>query len=257
MISIVLPTFNEVENIEAMICRVRKAISETDEIIVVDDNSPDGTSLLVQKMQLKDPYLRLVVRIDESGLTSATQRGIEEAKGDIIIWLDADLSQPPEKIPLLIEKIKSGRYDIVVASRYVKGGGDVRSEAKNSLVTFQVFLSATLRSLTSFILRCPFKDWSSGYIAIKRGVALSLLPLQGDYGEYFLNLIYRAFKRKYKITEIPYTLTARQHGESKTATTFLGMAFRGIGYLRAILKCLILERRVKNSKLNSVESSVR
>lgn len=235
MISVILPTFNEALNIEDMVLEVRKYLSASDEILVIDDNSPDGTAAVVEELKKNDPSLRLVVRINESGLTSAIQRGIEESTGDIVIWLDCDLSQPPSKIPELVKEIEAGN-DVVVASRYVKGGGDIRGRSLNPTVMLQVFLSFSLRVMTSTVLMSSFADWSSGYIALKRKAIPDLTPLQGDYGEYFIVLIYRALKKGYRVTEIPYHLTARIKGKSKTATNVWGLVKRGRKYLYTVYK---------------------
>ncbi len=235
-ISVILPTYNEALNIELMITEVRRYIGETDEIIIVDDNSPDGTSKIIENLKLTIPQIKLIVRKDESGLTSAIQRGIDESTGNIVIWMDCDLSQPPSKIPEAVKEINENGFDVAVASRYVTGGSDIRSEAKNALVTFQVFLSWFLRVFTCFVLRSNFRDWSSGYIAVKRETLLEITPLNGDYGEYFIELIYRALKKNYTVTEFPYSLVPRERGESKTATTFIGMFKRGIKYLTTVFK---------------------
>jgi dolichol-phosphate mannosyltransferase len=235
MISVILPTFNEALNIEEMIRLVEDNISLSDEVIIVDDNSPDGTADIVRGLQKEFPNINLVVRTEAPGLTPSIQRGVEESKGDIVIWMDCDLSQPPNKIPELINKINEG-FDIVVASRYVKDGGDIRGRSLNPIVMIQVLLSFTLRVLTSFILCSRFADWSSGYIALKRKAIIELLPLEGDYGEYFIVMIYRGIKKGFRVTEIPYKLIARQRGESKTATNIWGLIRRGRKYLYTVMR---------------------
>ena len=104
-ISVILPAYNERENIIPLIERTLKAIPQEKEIIVIDDNSPDGTFEVVADFCKINPIVRLINRKNERGLCSAVQRGINEATGDIIVWMDCDLSMPPEKIPDLIDKI--------------------------------------------------------------------------------------------------------------------------------------------------------
>ncbi len=101
-----MPTFNEAGNIEELILRVTKVLKKDFEIIVVDDNSPDGTAKAVKKLQKGKPFLRLVVRKNERGLPSAIRKGIDEAKGEIVSWFDCDLSMPPEKLPEMIAALK-------------------------------------------------------------------------------------------------------------------------------------------------------
>jgi len=234
MISVVLPTFNEALNIEPLINEIQKYITLQDEIIVVDDNSPDDTAGIVKTLQKKFTNIRLVLRINEKGLTSAIQRGIDEAKGNIVLWMDCDLSMPPSKIPLLISQITENSFDISVGSRYVVGGGDVRFSSTKITVKIQVFLSWFLRMFTGIVLGVKFRDWSSGFIAVRAEALKEITPLNGDYGEYFIELIYRAHKKGFKIIEVPYTLTARERGYSKTATNIWGLVMRGRKYIAKV-----------------------
>src|SRR3989344_8764924 len=119
LVSVILPTYNEAENIIKLIKEISNVIKHKKEIIVVDDNSPDGTSSIVKKFKTKNKKinLRLETRFRNRGLTNSIRRGIELAKGDIIVWLDCDFSMPPKVVPRLLEKIEKG-YDIVVGSRF-------------------------------------------------------------------------------------------------------------------------------------------
>ncbi|GAB4422232.1 MAG: hypothetical protein OHK0056_33130 [Bacteriovoracaceae bacterium] len=236
MISIIMPTFNESLNISAMIHETEKVISIQDEIIVVDDNSPDNTSDVVKSLMEQYRNLRLITRINEKGLTSAIQRGIEESKGEIVVWLDCDHCQHPKYIPSILEPVLSHECDVSVGSRYVNGGGDSRLSSYKLTVKIQVFLSWFLRKMTSAILLCRFADWSSGFIAIRKEVLKKNGPLFGDYGEYFMILIYKALKNGYRVKEVPYILTAREHGYSKTATNIWGLIRRGRKYLWMIVR---------------------
>ena len=122
-ISIILPTYNEAENIIFLIEQIVEELTNEDyEIIVVDDNSPDGTSNLVQQATLKFPNLRLLTRTLEKGLIPSIREGIEESRGSICIWLDTDLSMSPTLIKTLVNEIDLGA-DLVVGSRYISGGG--------------------------------------------------------------------------------------------------------------------------------------
>ena len=236
MISVIMPTYNEALNISEMIIQTQKCLNDSDEIVVVDDNSPDATADVVRECQKEFSNIKLIVRVDEACLTTAIQRGIDESSGDIVIWLDCDLSQPPSKIPQMVAPILEGTHEVVVASRYVSGGSDARRSAKSMTVHIQVFLSWLLRVITSWILGSSFADWSSGYIAIKKDVLKECCPLSGDYGEYFMELIYKALKKDFRVIEIPYSLTPRQRGYSKTATNLFGLIKRGRKYLFKIVK---------------------
>src|SRR3989344_9502149 len=131
-VSVVLPSYNEKDNIAEAIERIEKSLGpKLLEIIVVDDNSPDGTWKVVE--DLKDSKVRLIRRMNEKGLASALSRGIKESRGSIVVWMDCDLGLPPEDLPHLVAAIESGA-DVAIGSRYVKGGADER-------VWFRGFLS--------------------------------------------------------------------------------------------------------------------
>lgn len=234
-ISILLPTYNERENIIPLIERTLKAVTQEKEVIVIDDNSPDGTSELVQSRFKNHPEVRLIIRTNERGLCSAVQRGINESAGDIIAWMDCDLSMPPEKFPELIDKIINNGYDAAVGSRYVKGGKDRRDDSNRLILYFHKFLSKIIVTFTSLMLDRTFKDWTSGFIAVKSSV-IKTMPLKGDYGEFFIEMMYRLLKKGYKVIEVPYELIPRQQGQSKTATNIFGFFKRGVKYVFCVLK---------------------
>ena len=120
-VSVVLPTYNEAGNILDLIDAIERALATNLlEIIVVDDNSPDGTWRLVGERAAKDAKVRLLHRTSERGLTTAIQAGIRQARGDVVCWMDCDFSHPPGTLPRLVANLDSG-YDLVVGSRYVAG----------------------------------------------------------------------------------------------------------------------------------------
>jgi dolichol-phosphate mannosyltransferase len=234
-ISIILPTYNEYDNIVTLIERTIKAIPDEKEILVIDDDSPDGTAELVASYCKKSPVVRLIVRKNERGLCSAIQRGVSEASGDIIVWMDCDLSMPPEKIPELIEKIINDGCDAAIGSRYVKGGRDRRTDSGKFILFFHTTLSRIITTFTSLMLWRTFRDWTSGFIAVKAEV-IKKIPLNGDYGEFFIEMMYRILKSGYKVIEVPYELIPRQRGQSKTSTNYLGFFTRGIKYIRCVFR---------------------
>jgi len=234
-ISIILPTYNEYNNIVPLIERTIKAIPYEKEILVIDDDSPDGTAELVASYCKKSPVVRLIVRKNERGLRTAIQRGISEASGNIIVWMDCDLSMPPEKIPELVEQVINNGYDVAVGSRYVKGGRDRRTDSGKFILFFHTILSRIIVTFTSLMLNKSFKDWTSGFIAVKSEV-IKKIPLNGDYGEFFIEMIYRILQKGYKVIEVPYELIPRERGQSKTATNIWGFFTRGIKYVECVLK---------------------
>lgn len=234
-ISVILPTYNERDNIIPLIMRTVQALPEEKEILVIDDDSPDGTAELVSNYCKENSIVRLIIRKNERGLCSAVQRGINEAAGDIIVWMDCDLSMPPEKIPELVDKVANKGYDAAVGSRYVKGGKDRRTDSGKFILFFHTALSRIIVTFTSLVLYKSFKDWTSGFIAVKSEV-IKKIPLNGDYGEFFIEMMYCILKKGYKVVEVPYELIPRERGESKTATNIFGFFVRGIKYIKCILR---------------------
>lgn len=231
MISVILPTLNEKDNIINLINSVESVLKgRIFEIIVVDDDSIDGTWTLVEERSNADPLVCLIHRTSGACLTSALWEGIEESNGDILVWMDADFSMPPEKIPALVSEVERGA-DMAVGSRFVEGGSDERGPEYR----LQMFLSRAFYWLSSIFLDSSFRDYTSGFIAIRADVVKDL-GLRGNYGEYFIDLIYRAILRGYSFVEIPYVLTPRAYGESKTATSFYGYFKCGWKYLRTLVR---------------------
>ncbi|MBI4764373.1 MAG: glycosyltransferase [Deltaproteobacteria bacterium] len=226
-VSVILPTFNEAGNIGLLIEALLARLPEGSEIIVVDDDSPDLTWQVAEDLQKSNDRIRLIRRIGRRGLTSALQEGIGAAKGDLVFWMDCDWSQPPEKISELLEALKTN--DIVVASRYIPGGEEKGHSPLGS------FLSRMICRFASLVLSPAIKDYTSGYVGTRKEI-LKTIPLQGDYGEYCIEFLYRAHKRGYRILEIPYTCQPRHSGESKTATHWIGYLTRGRGYIGTILR---------------------
>jgi len=233
-VSLVMPTFNEGGHIQDLINESAKALSECVadfEIIVVDDNSPDKTWELAEKCANNQNKVRVIRRMKDHGLTPSIQEGISAARCEVIAWMDCDFSHPPEKIPQLIYMLNQG-YDVAVNSRYCCGGGENR-EGKGSAI--QLFLSLTLNWGIRFMLRSSFSDYTSGFIAARRKVFDSI-KLRGDYGEYFIDLIYRAIRQGFGVCELPYVAQVRRSGESKTGSNLGQYLKRGRKYLTTVAK---------------------
>ncbi|OQY46871.1 MAG: hypothetical protein B6242_06525 [Anaerolineaceae bacterium 4572_78] len=226
-ISIVLPTFDERDNITSLIDRTLVTLNNYDlEIIVVDDDSPDGTWQLVQEKEKIDSRVRLIRRVDENGLTSAIQRGITESKGTYIGWMDCDLSMPPEDWAKLVKAIENGA-DMVIGSRYVSDGADVAHSLTGRTLSRVINLGASL------LLDWGIKDYTSGFILAHRKI-FEQITLRGDYGEYCIDLLYRTKRANFMVQEVPYTCVPRESGESKTATNVWGYITRGVNYVKTV-----------------------
>ena len=235
--TIVLPTYNEVDNIVPLINELGRAVDAPIEIIVVDDNSPDGTSDAVRKFIDAHPgaRVRLETRMSDHGLQKSISRGIDLAQGDVICWMDCDFSHPPQTMNLLIRRAMEG-CQIAVASRYVKGGSYKKGlgwfGADESALA--VLLSRMINWFIRIALDRRFHDYTSGFIAIHADVIRSLQPLHGDYGEYFMDMMYRAIRKGFVFCEIPFISPPRRAGYSKTGTTFRQLFKRGVKYIEVI-----------------------
>jgi len=238
LLSIILPTYNEAENIVPLIKKIQSVVKVRKEIIVVDDNSPDGTAQLVSEYKKKSKEVRLLVRKKERGLTNSIRDGVRTAKGDVVIWMDCDFSHPPQMINKLLRKIEEG-YDIAVCSRFVSGGGFKGKEEESPLA---IGLSRLMNYSIRFILVRQFRDYTSGFVAVRKDV-FKKVALRGDYGEYFIDFIYKAYAHKYSIVEIPFLNMPRAKGVSKTGSNLYEYLSRGKKYM--IISCqLIIEKHI-------------
>lgn len=230
-LSIILPTYNERENISPLIESILREIEgEKFEIIVVDDDSPDRTWEIVKQLQQHMPFVHLIRRTEERGLASAIQTGISVAKGDTILWMDCDFSHPPDLIPAII-RMRS-RFDVVVASRFVEGGRSQYSLERN-------VASLLVSYLARLVLDPSVRDYTSGFVACCREV-FDQVTLTGRHGEYFIGFVYRCLKSGFTVKEIPYSCAGRRFGKSKTAPTFLALMARGASYGMEIFRTRIL-----------------
>jgi dolichol-phosphate mannosyltransferase len=224
--SVILPTFNERENVTELIASIRASFSDA-EIIVVDDNSPDSTGQIVARIAERDARVRLVQR-DERGLTSAIQRGVNESHGEVIFWMDCDLTMSPATMLLLLDEIERGA-DVAIGSRYAPSGKDARDQL--TPVAFSVIINLAAKVL----LGGPVRDYTTGFVAARRSV-LNQITLRGDYGEYCIDFLTRAMRKKFRVVEVGYVYKQRVFGESKTALSFLGFIRRGWPYVTTILR---------------------
>ncbi len=205
-ISLVTPTYNERENIPTLVERVHRALRGYNyELIVVDDNSPDGTAELAQSLSPKYP-IRVICRKDERGLASAVIAGFNHARGEVLGVIDADLQHPPERVPELVEAIQNGA-DVVVASRYIPGGGIEGWSTKRRIISRGA--TALARLFLPSIRKV--KDPISGFFLLKRGVieGVELKPIG-----YKILLEILAKGKAEQVKEIPYTFEQRVWGES-------------------------------------------
>jgi dolichol-phosphate mannosyltransferase len=234
-VSIILPTYNEKYNIARLI-RAILGIVNPYEIIVVDDNSPDGTWKIVQKMAARNRKIRLTRRTGERGVGSAIYRGIREAKGNIVVWMDCDFSMPPSAIPKLLRELD--RVDMAIGSRYVKGGKDYRGTAR-------VLASFIINSIARFVLMAGVTDYTSGFVAARKKVFSRVKFDTRGHGEYCIELLYNAKRAGIKISEVPYIFTERKVGEPKTSQYVYSIFLNSMTYFLKVLRLRMMHKAVK------------
>lgn len=225
-VSIIIPTYNESQNILQMLRTIGDHIPKNllTEAIVVDDNSPDGTGKIVEEY-LKDfkkvahYTINVIHRKAKNGLGSAILNGIQQARGDTIIVMDSDFSHPPQIIPKLIESIKKYQYDIVVASRYIKGGKIQGWSFKRK------FMSKFATLIAKKGLGIDTNDPMSGFFAFRRNV-IKGLNLDAIGYKFLLEMLVKA--KGASIQEVPYTFQDRELGSSKLGIRTIFDYFRSV-----------------------------
>jgi dolichol-phosphate mannosyltransferase len=210
---------------------IRKAGIDDIEILVVDDDSPDRTWEVASQIIYPPARIEVIRRMENHGLTVSLSEGIQAARHDVIVWMDCDFSHPPERIPQMLYMLNQG-FDVVVNSRYVVGGGEDRSGEWGAM---QMFLSLSLNWFTRFFLDATFADYTSGFVAVRK-VVLRDIPLRGDYGEYFVDFIFRTLQKKFRVCELPYMAMPRSSGESKTGKNLLQYLRRGRKYVGTVIR---------------------
>ena len=226
-ISIILSTFNEKLSIEFTISELIKYLPGV-EIIVVDDNSPDGTLEVLKKINYEN--LKIFSRKKTKGLASAFLLGLINTSGDIIGWLDSNMGDTAKKFPEMLQNLKGA--DIVILSRYVAEGKDERNKIR-------VIASYLLNKFSKLILRSKINDLSSGIFLMKREVLNDVVPVAKGHGEFMMEFLYKAEKRGNKIIEIPYIQPIDIEGHSKSFPNIAKFLYLGFFYLVRIIQSII------------------
>lgn len=209
LISVLTPTYMERENMAALIEFVNESLSgQPFEVIVIDDNSPDGTSDEVRKLSKKYDNIKLLVRPEKMGLGSAYRDGLKASSGDFIVEMDADLSHNPEDIPRLLKGLNPA--DIAIGSRYVTGGKIVGWSWHRRLISWGA------NRLARLVVGLKVKDVTSGF-RIYRREAFEEIVKRSKLNEFDFQIeaLHIAKKLGFKVEEVPITFTDRKRGKSK------------------------------------------
>jgi dolichol-phosphate mannosyltransferase len=245
-ILVIIPTYNESENIARIISRTRKAVPEA-HILIADDNSPDGTGKLADEIASADDHVHVMHRLGKEGLGAAYLAGFEwglNAGYEVLVEMDADGSHQPEQLPELLTALANA--DLVLGSRWVKGGKVVNWPRSREV------LSRGGNLWTRMMLGIPLRDATGGFRAFRRKTLLGLgLDNVASAGYCFqVDLAWRALKAGFRVVEVPITFIEREYGASKMSqriviealvrTTIWGVAHRAKQLRRLATKRKVL-----------------
>jgi dolichol-phosphate mannosyltransferase len=208
---VVIPTYDEAENVERIVARTRAALPEA-HVLVADDNSPDGTGELADKLAAEDAHVHVLHREGKQGLGAAYiagfRWGLERGYG-VLVEMDADGSHQPEQLPRLLDRLRDA--DLVLGSRWVPGGSVVNWPVSRKV------LSRGGNTYTRLALGIPLHDATGGFRAFRRatleGIELDEVASQGYCFQ--VDLAWRAVRRGFRVAEVPITFVERELGTSK------------------------------------------
>jgi glycosyltransferase involved in cell wall biosynthesis len=228
---LIVPTYNEKENIAVLVSRVRKAVGR-EPIFFVDDSSPDGTAAEIRRMQQQDPDIHLMARPGKGGYGSACRDAMKqilrENLAPYLIQFDADLSHPPELLPRMIEMLKTS--PVVVGSRYVPGGGSRNWSFRRKMLSFGANLYARL------LTGVPLHDMTAGFVGYQADILRRIdLDSVGSEGYAFLmEMKFKLHRQGARFAEFPIIFAERESGKSKFSRKIM---FEGVRFpIRAMLK---------------------
>ena len=223
-VSIVIPTYQEAKNLPDLMRQIESVDFEgrSFEVLLVDDNSQDGTDLLVKQWSVIYPWLKLIVRHHGRDLSGAVIEGIQQSSYACIVTMDADGSHPAKKIPALLALLDNPETSLVIGSRYVKGGGTDREWP-----LMRRWTSKLAALLARGLLGVKARDPLSGFLAIRKATVLSGQPLKPIGWKIGLEIMIKCGCQE--IREVPIYFSERRHGKSKLNANVL------FDYLRHVM----------------------
>src|SRR6476619_7644624 len=221
-LSVVVPTFNERDNVTVLYRRLEATLKDIPwEVVFVDDNSPDGTWEVVRGLARQDSRVRCIRRIGRRGLSGACIEGILASSAPYAAVIDADLQHDETQLPKMVGLLQSGAAELVVGSRYIEGG------SADSFDKGRAGVSALATEVAKRVLKVEIADPMSGFFMIRRDRFEQLAPKLSIQGFKILLDIVASAHGDLRVKEIPYTFGSRLHGESKldsmVALDFLGL----------------------------------
>ncbi|GAA0528351.1 polyprenol monophosphomannose synthase [Paractinoplanes ferrugineus] len=208
---VVIPTYNEADNIRKITGRVRSATPDVD-ILIADDNSPDGTGTIADELSTADDHIFVLHRAGKEGLGAAYKAGFAWAKNkgyDAVVEMDADGSHAPEELPKLLDALRD--TDAVLGTRYIPGG------SVHNWPMHRLLLSRGGNIYIRMALGMPFRDATGGYRAYRMPVldAINVDTVASTGYSFQVELAWRTYKNGFRMAEVPITFTEREHGVSK------------------------------------------
>jgi dolichol-phosphate mannosyltransferase len=241
-LSVVIPTFNERDNVTTLFRRLEKTLAGIPfEAVFVDDNSPDGTWEVLRALSREDGRVRCIRRIGRRGLSGACIEGILASSAPCAAVIDADLQHDETQLPKMLAALQSGEFDLVVGSRYIEGG------SAQSFNRQRAGASAFATEIAKRVLRVEISDPMSGFFMIRRDRFEAIAPQLSTQGFKILLDVVATAHGALRVKEIPYTFGSRLHGESKldsmVALDFLGLVLakltRDVVSLRFLLFAMV------------------
>jgi dolichol-phosphate mannosyltransferase len=228
--TICLPTYNELENLEAMVAALGAVLREGDRVLVIDDNSPDGTGALADRLVAEHPFVSVLHRAAKEGLGPAYIAGFRQALADgaeLVLEMDCDFSHDPGDVPRLIAATEGGA-DLVLGSRYVPGG----SIPNWGLVRRAVSSAGNLYA--RFFLQSPLHDLTGGFKCYRRAVleTIDLDAVESKGYAFQIETTYRAVRAGFRVVEVPIAFVDRERGGSKMSRAIVLEAVWQVPLLR-------------------------
>lgn len=210
LLSVVIPTFNERENVVEIVNRLEVALTSVDwEVVFVDDNSTDGTAAALRALARRDARVRYLHRIGRRGLASAVVEGIQSTGAPFVAVIDADMQHDESLLPRMLNQLQTSNIDVVVGSRYLQDGGIVDWEKKRQTI------SRIATWLAQALMSAKLTDPMSGFFMVKRDAFDRSVRRLSSIGYKILLDILMSARPPLNVAEVPYVFRNRVHGESK------------------------------------------
>jgi dolichol-phosphate mannosyltransferase len=240
---VVIPTYNEADNLRLIVERLRRAVPEVD-VLVADDASPDGTGAIADELAGADGQVHVLHRPGKQGLGAAYVAGFAWAREhayDAVVEMDADGSHAPEELPRLLDVAREA--DVVLGSRYVPGGRVV------NWPVHRLAISRVGNLYTRLALGMPLRDATGGY-RVYRLPALEKLEIDSVASQGYcfqVDMVWRAYRSGFRVVEVPITFAERERGASKMSSAIVGEALLRVGVWGAKARMQGLRRRLRRT----------